>query len=118
VLARVQELPLWKPFETRPFRLLWAGATHSIFADQAFLAALMWLVLQIAGPGAGLGGCACGGLRAGDGPGAARRGDERPVLARPSHELRERGARRAAGFAGGAGLHGRGCGTCTCWRAA
>jgi hypothetical protein len=57
VLARVQELPMWKPFETRPFRLLWAGAKLSLLADQAFLVALTWLVLQIAGPGAGLGLC-------------------------------------------------------------
>jgi hypothetical protein len=104
VLARVQELPVWKLFETRPFRLHWAGARLSMLADQAFLVALTSLVLQIAGPGAGLGAVLAGDLRAGDGPGAARRGDEQPVLAHPRHELRGRGARRAAGFAGGAGL--------------
>ena len=55
MLARVQGLSLWKPFEARPFRLLWAGAGLSMLADQAFLVALTWLVLQVAGPGAGLG---------------------------------------------------------------
>jgi MFS family permease len=55
VLVRVQNLPLWKPFEARPFRLLWTGAGLSMLADQAFLVALTWLVLQVAGPGAGLG---------------------------------------------------------------
>jgi MFS family permease len=55
VLARVQDLPLWKPFETRPFRLLWAGARLSLLADQAFLVTPTWMVLQIPGPGAGLG---------------------------------------------------------------
>lgn len=55
MLVRVQQLPLWKPFEARAFRQLWAGAGLSMLADQAFLVALTWLVLQIAGPGAGLG---------------------------------------------------------------
>jgi MFS family permease len=54
-VVRVRELPLWKPFQTRPFRLLWAGTGLSMLADQAFLVALTWLVLQVAGPGAGLG---------------------------------------------------------------
>src|SRR5215210_6659884 len=39
----------------RHFRLLWAGTGLSMLADQAFLVALTWLVLQVAGPGAGLG---------------------------------------------------------------
>jgi MFS family permease len=55
MLTRVQELPLWKPFEARSFRLLWSGTGLSMLADQAFLVALTWLVLQVAGAGAGLG---------------------------------------------------------------
>ena len=55
MLGRVQRLPLWKPFRVRLFRRLWVGAALSMLADQAFLVALTWLVLQVAGSGAELG---------------------------------------------------------------
>ena len=43
------------PLEVRSFRRLWAGAGLSMLADQAFLVALTWLVLRVAGSGAELG---------------------------------------------------------------
>ena len=55
MLRRVGGLPLWGPLKVRPFRWLWVGASVSMLADQAFLVALTWLVLEVAGPGAGLG---------------------------------------------------------------
>ncbi len=48
-------MPLWGPLKVRTFRRLWIGASVSMLADQAFLVALTWLVLEVAGPGAGLG---------------------------------------------------------------
>jgi MFS family permease len=46
---------MWGPLQARPFRRLWAGAGLSMLADQAFLVALTWLVLRVAGSGAELG---------------------------------------------------------------
>jgi MFS family permease len=43
------------PLEARSFRRLWTGAGLSMVADQAFLVALTWLVLRVAGSGAELG---------------------------------------------------------------
>ncbi len=43
------------PFRVRDFRLLWAGASISLFGDQFYLVALPWLVLQITGSGLALG---------------------------------------------------------------
>jgi MFS family permease len=43
------------PLEARSFRRLWTGAGLSMLADQAFLVALTWLVLRVAGSGAELG---------------------------------------------------------------
>jgi MFS family permease len=55
VLRRVGGLELWEPLEGLSFRRLWAGAGLSMLADQAFLVALTWLVLRLAGSGAELG---------------------------------------------------------------
>ena len=55
MLRRVASLPLWGPLKVRLFRRLWVGASVSMLADQAFLVALTWLVLEVAGPGAELG---------------------------------------------------------------
>src|SRR5215210_7513252 len=55
VLTRLRALDLWKPLKGRSFRWLWAGARLSMLADQAFLVALTWLVLRVAGSGAELG---------------------------------------------------------------
>jgi hypothetical protein len=46
---------VWGPLQARPFRRLWVGAGLSMLADQAFLVALTWLVLRVAGSGAELG---------------------------------------------------------------
>ena len=43
------------PLRVRDFRLLWAGATVSLFGDQFYLVALPWLVLQLTGSGLALG---------------------------------------------------------------
>src|ERR687890_2681204 len=55
VLIRLRALDLWRPLKARSFRRLWAAAGISMLADQAFLVALTWLVLRIAGSGAELG---------------------------------------------------------------
>jgi MFS family permease len=55
VLTRLLGLDLWKPLKGRSFRRLWAAAGLSMLADQAFLVALTWLVLRLAGSGAELG---------------------------------------------------------------
>jgi MFS family permease len=55
VLRRLLNLDLWKPLKGLSFRWLWAGAGLSMLADQAFLVALTWLVLRLAGSGAELG---------------------------------------------------------------
>src|SRR5919107_2366105 len=55
VLIRLRALDLWRPLKARSFRRLWAGAGLSMLADQAFLVALTWLVLRVAGSGAELG---------------------------------------------------------------
>ncbi|HEX7170373.1 MAG TPA: hypothetical protein VF206_06035, partial [Rubrobacter sp.] len=55
MLRRVGGLELWEPLEGLSFRRLWAGAGLSMLADQAFLVALTWLVLRLAGSGAELG---------------------------------------------------------------
>ena len=55
MLTRLRDLDLWKPLRGRSFRRLWAGAGFSMLADQAFLVALTWLVLRVAGSGAELG---------------------------------------------------------------
>ena len=55
MLTRIRDLDLWKPLEGLSFRRLWARAGLSMLADQAFLVALMWLVLRLAGSGAELG---------------------------------------------------------------
>lgn len=47
--------PLVHPLRVRDFRLLWAGATVSLFGDQFYLVALPWLVLQLTGSGLALG---------------------------------------------------------------
>src|SRR5215210_749520 len=52
---RLRRLDLWEPLRGLSFRRLWAGACLSMLADQAFLVALTWLVLRIAGSGAELG---------------------------------------------------------------
>lgn len=44
-----------RPLATGPFRLVWAGQAAALVADQAFLVALTWLVLEVAGPGGALG---------------------------------------------------------------
>ena len=55
VLTRILALDLWKPLKWLSFRRLWTAAGISMLADQAFLVALTWLVLRIAGSGAELG---------------------------------------------------------------
>jgi MFS family permease len=55
VLTRILELELWKPLKWLSFRRLWTAAGISMLADQAFLVALTWLVLRVAGSGAELG---------------------------------------------------------------
>lgn len=55
MLTRLRALDLWRPLKGRSFRWLWAGAGLSMLADQAFLIALTWLVLRVAGSGAELG---------------------------------------------------------------
>ena len=55
MLRRLLALDLWEPLKGWPFRRLWAAAGLSMLADQAFLVALTWLVLRIAGSGAELG---------------------------------------------------------------
>ena len=55
MLSRLRALHFWIPLEARSFRRLWAGAGLSMLADQAFLVALAWLVLRVAGSGAELG---------------------------------------------------------------
>ena len=55
MLRRLRALYFWKPLEGRSFRRLWAGAGLSMLADQAFLVALTWLVLRVAGSGTELG---------------------------------------------------------------
>ena len=55
VLTRLQALDFWKPLKGKSFRRLWVGAGVSVLADQAFLVALTWLVLRVAGSGAELG---------------------------------------------------------------
>ena len=55
MLTRVLALDLWKPLRGWSFRRLWTAAGLSMLADQAFLVALTWLVLRIAGSGAELG---------------------------------------------------------------
>lgn len=54
-LARALQSPLWQPLRQPRFRRLWAGASASLLADQAFFVTLTLLVLQVAGPGAELG---------------------------------------------------------------
>jgi MFS family permease len=53
--ARLRELPWFKLLEVGQFRRLWIGAGLSMLADQAFLVALTWLVLGVAGAGVELG---------------------------------------------------------------
>ena len=55
MLTRLLALDLWKPLKWLSFRRLWAAAGISMLADQAFLVALTWLVLRVAGSGAELG---------------------------------------------------------------
>jgi hypothetical protein len=55
VLTRLLALDLWGPLKGWSFRRLWAAAGLSMLADQAFLVALTWLVLRLAGSGADLG---------------------------------------------------------------
>jgi MFS family permease len=55
VLTRLLALDLWKPLKGWSFRRLWTAAGLSMLADQAFLVALTWLVLRVAGSGAELG---------------------------------------------------------------
>ena len=55
MLRRLLALELWEPLKGWSFRRLWAAAGLSMLADQAFLVALTWLVLRIAGSGAELG---------------------------------------------------------------
>ena len=55
MLTRLRTLELWKPLEGKTFRRLWIGSGISMLADQAFLVALTWLVLRVAGSGAQLG---------------------------------------------------------------
>jgi MFS family permease len=54
-LLRLRELTWFKLLQARPFRWLWLGAGLSMLADQAFLVALTWLVLRVAGAGVELG---------------------------------------------------------------
>src|SRR5579864_5535054 len=44
------------PLYNREFRYLWLGRTVSVCGDQFFLVALPWLILQLTGSGAILGG--------------------------------------------------------------
>ena len=55
MLTRILALDLWKPLKGLSFRRLWTAAGISMLADQAFLVALTWLVLRVAGSGAELG---------------------------------------------------------------
>jgi hypothetical protein len=43
------------PLTLRNFRLLWIGETVSVLADQFYLVAPPWLVLQVTGSGLALG---------------------------------------------------------------
>ena len=54
-LDRLRELPWFTLLKIRQFRWLWIGAGLSMLADQAFLIALTWLVLRVAGAGVELG---------------------------------------------------------------
>jgi hypothetical protein len=54
-LTRLGELPWFEVLKVGRFRWLWIGADLSMLADQAFLVALTWLVLRVAGAGAELG---------------------------------------------------------------
>ncbi len=54
-LERLRELPWFTLLKARQFRRLWTGAGLSMLADQAFLVALTWLVLKVAGAGVELG---------------------------------------------------------------
>jgi MFS family permease len=55
VVTRFLALDLWGPLKGWSFRRLWAASGLSMLADQAFLVALTWLVLRLAGSGAELG---------------------------------------------------------------
>jgi MFS family permease len=55
VVTRFLVLDLWGPLKGWSFRRLWAASGLSMLADQAFLVALTWLVLRLAGSGAELG---------------------------------------------------------------
>ena len=55
MLTGLLALDLWKPLKGWSFRRLWTAAGISMLADQAFLVALTWLVLRVAGSGAVLG---------------------------------------------------------------
>ena len=54
-VSRLRASPLWLPFESRDFRLLWSGETVSLIGDQFHYVALSWLVLQLTGSGLALG---------------------------------------------------------------
>lgn len=54
-LNRLRGLALWRPLGIMAFRRLWAGASLSVLADQAFLVSLTWLVLRLTGSGSSLG---------------------------------------------------------------
>ena len=55
MLRWLPALELWEPLKGWSFRRLWAASGLSMLADQAFLVALTWLVLRLAGSGAELG---------------------------------------------------------------
>lgn len=53
--TRLLSAPLLHPLRGMPFRRLFLGEALVVLADQAFLVALTWLALDIAGPGLELG---------------------------------------------------------------
>jgi len=55
LFEKVLALRLWDPLKIRAFRWLWSGSAISALADAAFFVALAWLVLQVSGPGVGIG---------------------------------------------------------------
>jgi hypothetical protein len=55
LFGKILAMRLWNPLKVRDFRWLWSGSAFSALGDAAFFVALAWLVLQVSGPGVGIG---------------------------------------------------------------
>ncbi len=54
-ITRARALPMWRAFDVRDFRLLWASEAVSLVGDQFHLIAMSWLVISLTGSGLALG---------------------------------------------------------------